>query len=170
MHFESRNEVMSSTSRQKLFIDPRVQGALMLRTVAYWFCCLLTIATLVLCWRIVFGQARVFYMHFDDMWFHFGPAFIASLFVLPLVLVDVLRLSNRFVGPVKRFRQALRTLAQGGTIEPLHFREGDFWHELAEELNALNARIRHGELAILATQGPPKTNVEFDEDEALLVR
>ncbi|MBX7169161.1 MAG: hypothetical protein K1X74_22690 [Pirellulales bacterium] len=157
---------MLNRSRQKLFVDPRVQGALMLRTVTYWFCCLLTITTLVLCWRIMFGSARVFYKHFDEMWFQLGPALVASLFVLPLVLIDVLRLSNRFVGPIVRFRQALRTLAQGGQIEPLHFREGDFWHELSEELNALNARLQHSELAGLAkTSGEQEV---FDEDHAVL--
>jgi hypothetical protein len=60
--------------RKQLFVDAKVQGALVLRVVFYWFFCLLAIALMLLCWRIVTGPARIFYKHFDDMWFFYGPA------------------------------------------------------------------------------------------------
>ena len=42
-----------------------------------------------------------------------------ALALLPLVVVDVLRLSNRFVGPLLRLRRSLRQLARGEYVEPI---------------------------------------------------
>jgi len=128
--------------RKKLFVDPKVQGALVMRVVLYWIVCIITITLMLLCWRIVTGPARMFYTHFDDMWFHFGPALIASFLLLPLVIVDIIRLSNRFAGPLLRLRRSMRALARGDHVEPIHFRKGDFWHEFAEEFNAMVLRVQ----------------------------
>jgi methyl-accepting chemotaxis protein len=128
--------------RKRLFVDPKVQGALIARVVLYWVACLITIALMLLCWDIITGPTRLFYMHFDDMWFYYGPPAIASCLLLPLVIVDIIRLSNRFVGPLLRLRRSMRALARGENVEPIEFRGGDFWHDLADEFNAVRARIR----------------------------
>jgi hypothetical protein len=128
--------------RKRLFVDPKVQGALVLRTVLYWVVCLITITLMLLCWRILTGPARLFYTHFNDMWFHFGPAVIASSLLLPLVIWDMIRLSNRFTGPLLRLRRSMRALARGEYVEPIEFRDGDFWQEFAEEFNTLAARVQ----------------------------
>ena len=60
--------------RKQLFVDPKVQGALIGRVILYWMVCLLTITMMLLCWRIVTGPARLFYLHFNDLWFFYGPA------------------------------------------------------------------------------------------------
>jgi hypothetical protein len=127
--------------RKKLFVDVKVQGALIARVIVYWVLCLFTIALMLLCWDIVTGPARVFYLHFDDMWFFYGPAAVASLLLLPLVIVDVIRVSNRFVGPLLRLRRSMRALARGNDVEPIEFRNNDFWHDFADEFNAVRARI-----------------------------
>jgi len=128
--------------RKKLFVDPKVQGALVLRTALYWVVCLITITLMILCWRILTGPARPFYTHFDDMWFNFGPALVASFVLLPLVIIDIVRLSNRFAGPLVRLRRSMRALARGEEVPPITFREGDFWQDFADEFNALRARMR----------------------------
>jgi hypothetical protein len=128
--------------RRQVFVDPRVQGGLVWRLILYWMICLATIIVILLCWRMITGPARMFYTHFDDMWFHYGPAFVVSLCLLPLVIVDVVRYSNRFAGPMVRLRRAMRDLARGEHVEPLHFRHGDFWHDFAEEFNAVAARVQ----------------------------
>jgi hypothetical protein len=129
--------------RKHLFVDPKVQGALVLRVILYWFVCLITITLMLLCWRILTGPARMFYTHFDDLWFFYGPAAVASVLLMPLVIVDVVRLSNRFTGPMLRVRRSMRALARGEQVEPIRFRNGDFWQEFADEFNALAARCRH---------------------------
>ncbi len=107
----------------------------------YWVVCLITIALMLLCWDIITGPARMFYMHFDDMWFFYGPAAIASFLLLPLVIVDIIRISNRFVGPLLRLRRSMRALARGEYVEPIEFRGNDFWYDFADEFNAVRARI-----------------------------
>jgi hypothetical protein len=128
--------------RKHLFVDPKVQGALVARVITYWAVCLVTITLMLLCWRIVTGPARMFYTHLDDMWFQYGPAVIASLLLLPLVIVDIIRLSNRFAGPLVRLRRSMRALARGEHVQPIKFRQGDFWQEFADEFNAVAARVQ----------------------------
>jgi hypothetical protein len=127
--------------RKHLFVDRKVQGALIARVVMYWVACLITIFLMLLCWDIVAGPTRMFYMHFDHIWFFYGPAAIASLLLLPLVIVDIVRVSNRFVGPLLRLRRSIRALARGEHVEPIEFRGNDFWYDFADEFNELRARM-----------------------------
>ncbi|MGA2797372.1 MAG: hypothetical protein ABSE63_07340 [Thermoguttaceae bacterium] len=127
--------------RKHLFVDPKVQGVLIARVVIYWVACLITIALMLLCWDIIAGPTRMLYLHFDNMWFFYGPAAIASLLVLPLIIVDIIRVSNRFVGPLIRLRRSMRALARGEYVEPIEFRGKDFWYDFADEFNAIRARI-----------------------------
>jgi hypothetical protein len=128
--------------RRQLFVDPKVQGALLLRVVAYWFLSLLILSMLLLDWRIVTNPGQPFYAHFQEMWYWYGPvAAIATLILLPLLLFDSVRLSNRFAGPLFRLRRELRKLSSGETARPIQFREGDFWHDFAGEFNALAERV-----------------------------
>ena len=76
------------------------------------------------------------------VWRQCGPAFIASILLLPLVIVDVLRMSNRFVGPLQRIRRSLRDMAAGRDVPYIAFRKGDFWCELADDVNRLNDRVK----------------------------
>ena len=136
----------ANRSRKQLFVDPKVQGALILRVVLYWVLCVVTIALMLLCWRILTGPARAFFHHLDPMWFQFGPALVASFLLLPLVVYDIVQMSNRFCGPLFRLRRELRALARGEHVEPISFREGDFWQEFAQEFNALLARVQRSGL------------------------
>lgn len=128
--------------RKCLFVDPKVQSALITRVVLYWFVCLIGMTLMLLCWRIVTGPPRPFYVHFDEMWFHYGPALIASLILLPLVIIDLVRFSNRFVGPLFRLRRSMRELARGQYVEPIEFRDTDFWQGVADEFNAVRVRLQ----------------------------
>jgi hypothetical protein len=128
-------------NRKQYFIDPKVQGALMLRVAGYWFFCLLTMTIALLIWRLLTGPARMFYLHFDDLWYWYGPAAISSMLLLPLVLIDCVRMTNRFAGPLYRLRRELRKLAAGEKVPPIAFRNGDFWHDFAEEFNAVSRRM-----------------------------
>jgi hypothetical protein len=144
--------------RKHLFVDPKVQGLLVGRIMLYWIVCLISTTLFLLCWRIVTGPARLFYTHFDDMWFHYGPVLIASLVLLPLVIIDIIRFSNRFVGPMLRLQRSMRQLAHGEDVEPIEFRNGDFWHEFAAEFNALRKRIQ-------ASAIPPEVEQEKTAQE-----
>lgn len=128
--------------RKRLFIDHRVQAALLLRVVAYWCCCLVTVGLSLLTWRLLTGPAQSVYLYLADAWYFAVPAGIASALILPLVIYDILKLSNRFAGPLYRLRRELRRLAAGEPVPPVRFRTGDFWPELADEFNATSQRIQ----------------------------
>jgi len=127
--------------RKHIFVDHKVQGALLLRVLLYWTFWAISIALLLLCWHIVTGPARPFHTHFNAMWFHYGPALLASFLLLPMVMVDLVRLSNRFTGPLVRLRRSMRALARGERVEAIQFRDSDFWQEFAEEFNAVLAEV-----------------------------
>ena len=149
--------------RKHLFVDPKVQGALAARIVLYWIVCLISITLMLLCWRIVTGPPRMFATHFEEMWFSYGPAAIASFILLPLVIVDVLRLSNRFVGPLVRLRRSMRQLGRGEDVEPIEFRETDFWPEFADEFNAIRLRLQ------LSSHAAQVKHEEKEEEEPVSV-
>jgi hypothetical protein len=80
-------------------------------------------------------------------WRMFWPVLFASALVLPLLLADVLRVSNRFAGPMYRLRNALRDLADGKPVTPVKFREGDFWCNMADEFNRVLDRMKDLEVS-----------------------
>ena len=143
--------------RKCLFVDPKVQGALIARVVLYWLVCLIGITLMLLCWQIITGPRQPFYLHFSDLWFHYGPALIASCLLLPLVIVDVVRFSNRFAGPLLRLRRSMRELARGQYVERLEFRNDDFWQEIANEFNTISA---HAPAAANADMGESEREEE----------
>ncbi|NLS94322.1 MAG: hypothetical protein GXX96_19350 [Planctomycetaceae bacterium] len=134
-------EIPKRTTRTQLFVDPEVQGALVARAIIYWIVCTLTIALLLLCWRVLTGPVRPLWFHLENLWYFHSPALIASLIVLPVAITDMIRVSNRFAGPMVRLRHGMRALAKGRKVPPIQFRQDDFWYEFAEEFNAVVRQV-----------------------------
>jgi hypothetical protein len=132
---------MNHRRRSIFFIDSKVQGALMMRTAIYWMFCLFSISVMLICWNVYTGPARGFLDLINELSHRYGPVLIASLILLPIAMMDVMRLSNRFVGPVMRLRAALEDLAANKPVKPLNFRDDDFWRELASSVNEIAARL-----------------------------
>lgn len=89
--------------RKRVFVDVRIQGALLLRVVIYWFCSLLTVGLLLIYWKVVIGAPAP--LRLDTLWTEYGSVVMASLFMLPAFLLDTVMMSNRFVGPFYRMRR-----------------------------------------------------------------
>jgi len=132
---------MNPIRRSVFLVDRKVQGALMVRMIFYWLFCLLSITLMVVCWSVYSGPPRRFVDLFLDLYYRYLPALAASLILLPIVMMDVVRMSNRFVGPVMRLKTALQELADGRPAQPLNFRDDDFWRDLATEFNRAAARV-----------------------------
>ena len=127
-------------NRRVIFVDREVQGALLIRAALYWLFCLVSISLMVACWSAFNGPPRRFVDVATDVYLRFGPAFAASLILLPVVLLDVLRVSNRFVGPIVRLRAGLKELAENRPAQPINFRDDDFWRDIATNFNKAAAR------------------------------
>jgi len=130
--------------RKRLLVDVPIQGALVVRVVLYWLMCLFIIGALLLSWRWFASPPGPLGRDLRELWSQYGMAAVASAVLLPLVVFDLLRLSHRFAGPMFRLRRSMRDLARGKPVAAIRFREGDFWHEFADDFNAVAARL--GEL------------------------
>jgi hypothetical protein len=128
--------------RKRFYIDAKVQGGLVMRVIMYWILCLLGVFLMLLCWRIITGGPQPFRFYLRDTWRDCASAVMATLLLLPLVITDIIRYSNRFVGPTMRLRRSLRQLARGQHVDPIEFRDSDFWQEFADEFNAVAAHLQ----------------------------
>jgi hypothetical protein len=151
--------------RKQLFVDKQVQGVLLARVVLYWAFCLITVVLLLLCWRILTGPSRDLHVHLDYLWFHYRPILIAAAVLLPMLVLDTLRLSNRFAGPMMRLKRGLKRLADGHPdVAPIHFRKGDFWHEYADEFNRVLQRMQELQGARRLVTLPSEESQYEDDD------
>lgn len=149
--------------RRIFFVDPDVQGALIKRVVIYWLACVITVSLFILCSWVLIGRAGIFITHFDEMWFYYSPALVASLLLLPLLVTDIIRFSNRFVGPLVRLRRGLRAVGRGESTCPIRFRDGDFWKEFALEYNAVLRRVEALEARLSSVEDDSQGGVETDD-------
>ena len=138
---------MNKCRRTIFYIDRKVQGSLLARTAIYWMFTLFSMSLMLICWNAFTGPKVRFIDLVADLFDRYGPALLASLVLLPIVLMDVLRLSNRFVGPVSRLRAGLKDLAQGKLVKPLNFRDDDYWRDLAVDFNEVAARVNEASKA-----------------------
>lgn len=136
---------MATYKRRKQIVDKKVQGALIRRAARYWLYSVAAIGSLtILGWIFVTPGVRVLVGSAELMATvvsMFAVAVAASFLLLPFVLLDLSRLTNRFAGPMFRLRRSIRQLAAGECVKPLHFRDGDYWQEVAKEFNALLERV-----------------------------
>ena len=133
---------MNTCRRSLFFVDRKVQGALVIRTAIYWMFCLFSMSLMLICWNACTGPAKPFAEHVADLYLRYGPALLASFMVMPVAAMDVVRLSNRFVGPVVRIRGALNELAAGRPVEPIQLRDDDYWRDLVGDLNEVAKRLQ----------------------------
>ena len=132
---------LATFRRKRLYIDPKIQGALLIRTAVYWLLCLLTASSVLACWMTITGPARPLRSPFHDFWNEFGPSFIFAMLMLPIALFDLLRLSNKVAGPMYRIRNEMHKLAMAEPVRPIELRSGDFGGDMAEEFNAILRRF-----------------------------
>lgn len=140
---QDTTKVKMKHSRKQNYVDSTVQGALLRRIVIHW-CLYFVVAGLA----IVMLQAMLSGPQGDPLatrLMHEASEFtlvgLILICIFPAFLLDTVRFSNRFVGPVGRLRKYLRHLGQDGNTEELTFRGNDFWAEMAEEYNIVAKRF-----------------------------
>jgi hypothetical protein len=149
--------------RKRLIADLQVQGALTVRVVIYWMLCLVAIGTLLLLWRMVVSPLSPFDQQLRDLWGLYRPAAVVSLLLLPIVILDMLRLTNRFAGPLFRMRGVMRALAQGKPVNAVQFRKDDFWQDFARDFNVVAARLQQLQCGVAETGEEESGGAELGE-------
>jgi len=147
--------------RRKLFwVDPDLQGSLVLRAVLHWALCLLSVGSALIIGAALSDLRAPVDAVTQMLWGYFVPAVLVSLLILPVIVLDTIRHSNRLVGGVARFQHAMERLADGETTNPLIDREGDCWRSLADQFNRIALRLEELEAASKRSDPPTSSSAE----------
>lgn len=134
---------MSNEQRSRLVIEPEIQYALVKQLCIQWVLHLAASVVLLLMLQVLLGGFfRPFSEHWARVWPLAASITLAMLFLLPAFVRSSLQLSNRFAGPIHRFRGELRAIASGKAYETMKFRDADYWPTLARELDAAVAVMK----------------------------
>ncbi len=128
---------MGKPRRKKHFVDTAVQGSLARRIIFHWLVFLLVASLVSFLLQVLSNPFRPLADHVQNLWWTHGPFLLVLVFLLPVFVVDAIKLSNRFAGPVYSLRRAIRDIVQGQRPRKLRFRRHDFWHDLADDYNAM---------------------------------
>jgi hypothetical protein len=137
--------------RHQMIADKKLQGALLAHTTIYWFYCLFSVTLIAVCWIILSKQPESSAELFTLLWLNCGPALLGSVVLLPLVLLDCLKLSSRFAGPMVRMQRVMRELAAGENPPDITLRPKDYWMEFAADFNLVMERLRQQDSQTHAT-------------------
>ena len=139
---------MSRPNRKKKFVDPQVQGTLIRRLVLHWASFFIVTALVAFCLQVLTNPFRPFSAHLQQLWWTHGPFLLVMLFLLPVFVLDTIKFSHRFAGPIYRLRQTIRNIAAGDPPPRLKFRDFDFWQGMAEDFNLMVDRLKSQEESV----------------------
>ena len=146
--------------------DRRVQFALVKRVLYHWCIFMVTACFVALVTEAFSGANRgsTWSSFLSSFWLNQAPFFVVAVFLLPIFLVDTNKVSHKFAGPMIRFRRAMRDVAKGKVVNPIKFRPGDFWHDIANDFNAMTKRLGKHISDTHAIKDPSLTGEEVSAD------
>ena len=123
--------------RRRLLVDIEIQGAILTRVAVYWAFCVLFIMTPIVVIKVLsqFGTGVSLLAILGEVWQEYWLSFAFALLLLPMALLDALKLSHGFVGPMIRLRNELARQAKRNDIDFPKFRDSDFWNSLAVDVD-----------------------------------
>ncbi|MEZ6149464.1 MAG: hypothetical protein R3C09_05015 [Pirellulaceae bacterium] len=127
--------------RERVWVDCNVQGVLIGRVVLYWISALLYVGLGSACFQYYQHPDWTLFSHAKVLFSQFWPWLPSAILCLPLVIFDVVRLSNCFAGPIYRLRKHLDELNDDPNCRPLSFRDGDYWQDLTEPMHCLQDEL-----------------------------
>lgn len=129
--------------RKQNFVDTSVQGALLRRIFLHWCTFFfVTLISIVLMQTLLGDPAKTI---IDRLRFELGEFMFIGMIMLalfPAFMLDTIRFSNRFVGPIVRLRRHIRDLGSQKNTEHCVFRDNDFWTDVAGEYNSVADVVR----------------------------
>ena len=114
---------------------------LLLRASYYWALSLGTQITVMILLTLTASPPGESYIAGAKFRLYLRLMAVASVLILPVILLDLVRISHRWVGPIYRLRAALNALGRGEAVSPIRFRDGDCWQELAGDFNVVAAEL-----------------------------
>lgn len=155
--------------RKKKLVDRKVQGRLVVGIASHWLLYFMLLLYAVPMWHVltVSGFSKPFLTVLVDSWGSMTPMFLSMALLLPVFIWETVKFSNRFVGPVYRLHKTIRSVNEGEPFRPVHFREDDFWHDLADDFNLMMKRRSERQDTEPTTE--PVVSQPQDEEELVAV-
>jgi hypothetical protein len=127
--------------RQQLLVEKDVQVSLILRALLYGTACM-TYFTVIQFFTQAMNhpgiQVSEIFLSLTDEAIYWVPGFLV---LGPLMVYDMLRITNRVAGPIYSMRREMRTIVEGESGRGLKFRNDDYWDSLATDFNAFRKEI-----------------------------
>ncbi len=133
---------MVKQKRKQLYIDPQVQGPIVRRVIVYWSACISFVMLPMLLARVVADPSVFVLNHVPGLIAQYWPILMCMTVMLPLAVLDALKLSNRFAGPIFRIRHELKKHNEGQPVNKIVLRSDDYWHDIANEFNKFTDRVQ----------------------------
>lgn len=152
--------------RRRVFVDRVVQGALIRHMMRCWLISYALFGGLTLAGWIFIHPGLQAFVGPEAFMAEVLPmavvGLVSAMVVLPLYLWGLVRVSHRFAGPIIRLKRVMRVAADGGPLDPIHFRDDDFWQELATSYNDLLIRIHSKMTVRVSTPTPTEPGGDFE--------
>ena len=84
----------------------------------------------------------------------FYPAMIVFLALFPAIALDAIKFTHKLVGPLVRFRQTIRDVAEGKPVQPIRLRKDDMLTEMRDEFNAMLESLQKRGVPVLKPLSP----------------
>lgn len=129
--------------RRKLFVNKTIQGRALVHLAVYW-----GIYHVVL-WHAMFvyryfeyyrgvlngDQMETFGALYGDFIARHTPMMLCAVALFPIIFYDMLKFTHRVAGPLVRFNNALKALAEGRKVARIKTRDGDLLNEFQDTFN-----------------------------------
>jgi len=128
----------SLIKRTRTVIDREVQYGVVWKIAAHWIALFVCNSIALVVWVGLFEQPDVSWKQtLGDSFRRFLPFFVITAALIPAFVIDTLKLTNRFAGPISRLRTELKNASEGRPVQRLKFRSNDYWLDIADGFNAL---------------------------------
>ncbi len=135
--------------RFRLLVNP-FQYKLVKRVFLYWLIYQLSLWNFLFFWRLIAEGRGNPWEQYVRFFRDFYPMLFCFALVVPFFALDALRLSHRVVGPMNRFRSAMRQITAAQPVRRVRLRNGDELDDMLHDFNAmLEALQRRGALTLL---------------------
>lgn len=147
---------MSKEGRARIWISP-FQTKLFIRFAVYWLLYQVSLWNFLFVWRLLKEGRGDLLEQYGRFFGEFYPLLLCFLLIVPFFAWDAVRFSHRIVGPIFRFQQTIKAMAEGKPVRPVKLRQGDYLVDFQNDFNAMLYTLqRQGAIGIELP--PPSQN------------
>lgn len=138
---KASEKVAAPQRRRRVVVDVQTQRVLAMRMVLHCMLFMVVGGILASVNEYMANSTMNTQLLRESLTRNFVSCSFTIIALLPLLLYDSMKLSNRIVGPICRLRDTMRKIARNEQVAPLGFRARDYWQEVPGEFNAMIERL-----------------------------